>query len=157
MRVLSRPGGAGEVVLRRFADPVYEPDGEGAVHMAVPEDTRDPGQLELADVVMRYGAPDDPRLGSPAAWCAEVLRQHTQCALAAYVTGRDDCTVLTRDGEVLVLSAAPQAADADPGAYASALYAWLAAGNTAQALVEDGLLVRTGGTGHRLKADRLKD
>ncbi len=154
MRVLTRLRG-GAVVLRRWADPAYEPAGDGAVHTAVPEDTRDPGRLDLADVILRHGAPDDPRFGSPAAWCAETLRRYAHCALAAYVTGPGDCTVRTRGGDALALTAAPGAADADPAAYASAVHAWLAAGRTADALAGDGLRVRTGTSEHRVAVTRL--
>ncbi|WBB58208.1 hypothetical protein O7599_21455 [Streptomyces sp. WMMC500] len=159
MRVLTRlPAGAhpGEVVLRRWADPAYEPGGDGAVHTAVPEDTRDPGRLDLADVILRHGAPDDRRFGPPAAWCAETLERYAHCALAAYVTGPGDCTVRTRAGDTLVLTAAPGAADADPAAYASALHAWLAAGRSAAGLAEHGLLVRTGASEHRVTVTRLR-
>lgn len=157
MRVLTRlPTGAGAVVLRRWADPAYEPGGDGAVHTAVPEDTRDPGRLDLADVILRHGTPDDPRFGSPAAWCAETLRRYAHCALAAYVTGPGDCTVRTRDGDALMLTAVPGAADADPTAYASALHAWLAAGRSAAALAEHGLLVRTGAHEHRVTVAPLR-
>ncbi|MFW6692881.1 hypothetical protein [Streptomyces sp. MAR4 CNX-425] len=179
MRVLTRLGGADggdggaegaggagayTVVLRRWADPAYEPAGDGAVHTAVPEDTRDPGRLDFADVILRHGTPDDPRFGSPAAWCAETLRRYAHCALAAYVTGPGDCTVRTRDGDALTLSAAPAAPDApaadpaagaDPAAYASAAHAWLAAGRTAAELAAHGLLVRTGAREHRVLVTRL--
>jgi hypothetical protein len=145
------------VVLRRWADPAYEPAGDGAVHTAVPEDTRDPGRLDLADVILRHGAPDDPRFGSPAAWCEETLRRYPHCALAAYVTGPGDCAVRTRGGDSLALAAAPGAADADPAAYASAVHAWLAAGRTADDLAEHGLVVRTGASEHRVVVTRREE
>lgn len=138
-----------EVVVARYADPAREPAGAGEVHLAVHEDTRDPGQLGLADVVFRNGAPDDPRFGPPGRWAAEVLDQHPHSALAAYVTGPSSCVVRTRDGAVLRLTAGAEA-DADPAVYASAVHAWLAAGRTLAALVEDGLTVRTGSTGHHV-------
>ncbi|MCZ7431738.1 hypothetical protein [Streptomyces sp. WMMC1477] len=122
-----------DVVVERSTAPFR--DVEGEAHLAVHEDTRDPGELEVADVVLRDGAPDDPRLGGPGPWTAEVLGRHPHCALAAYVTGPDACTVRTgvrtgaRTGEndSFRLSAGP-GADADPAVYASALYAWLTAG-----------------------------
>ncbi|MCX4501801.1 hypothetical protein [Streptomyces anulatus] len=144
-RVLAGP----EVVVTRYADPAREPAGAGAAHLAVHEDTRDPGQLGLADVVFRNGAPDDPRFGPPGRWAAEVLDQHPHSALAAYVTGPSSCVVRTRDGAVLRLTAGAEA-DADPAVYASAVHAWLAAGRTLAALVEDGLTVRTGSTDHHV-------
>ncbi|MEV7907069.1 hypothetical protein [Streptomyces anulatus] len=144
-RVLAGP----EVVVTRYADPAREPAGAGDAHLAVHEDTRDPGQLGLADVVFRNGAPDDPRFGPPGRWAAEVLGRHPHCALAAYVTGPSSCVVRTRDGALLRLTAGAEA-DADPAVYASAVHAWLAAGRTLAALVEDGLTVRTGSTDHHV-------
>lgn len=144
-RVLAGP----EVVVTRYADPAREPAGAGDAHLAVHEDTRDPGQLGLADVVFRCGAPDDPRFGPPGRWAAEVLDRHPHCALAAYVTGPSSCVVRTRDGVLLRLTSGAEA-DADPAVYASAVHAWLAAGRTLAALIEDGLTVRTGRTGHHV-------
>nr|WP_203719750.1 hypothetical protein [Streptomyces anulatus] len=144
-RVLAGP----EVVVTRYADPDREPAGAGDTHLAVHEDTRDPGQLGLADVVFRYGAPGDPRFGPPGRWAAEVLDRHPHCALAAYVTGPSSCVVRPRDGALLRLASGAEA-DADPAVYASAVHAWLAAGRTLAALVEDGLTVRTGPTGHHV-------
>jgi hypothetical protein len=149
-RVLTRLLGSGEVSVVRHADPRNEPDGAGEAHTAVHEDSRDPGQLALADVVFRYGEATDPRFGSPALWTREVLARHPQCALAAYVTGHGDCAIRTRAEGFLRLSGEPSAADADPAAYASALYAWLAAGKSLDELVAQGLTVRTGGTLHRV-------
>ncbi|WP_455361754.1 hypothetical protein [Streptomyces sp. SYSU K21746] len=116
-----------EVVIERSTEHPY--DAAGETHLAVHEDTRAPGSLESADVITREGQPDDPRLGGPEVWTAEVLRRHPHCAAAAYVTGPDTCTVRTRDHGVFRLSAGP-GADADPAAYASSLYAWLASGGT---------------------------
>ncbi|NLU68292.1 hypothetical protein HCC30_13590 [Streptomyces sp. HNM0574] len=96
-------------------------------HRAVHEDTRDPADLTLADVIVREGRPDDPRLGPPADWAAEVLHRFPQCALAAYVTGPGTCTAYARGHGLFRLTAEPEA-DADPAAYASALHAWLAGG-----------------------------
>lgn len=143
----------GEVAVRRHAELSYEPaDGSGsgdATHSAVPEDTRDISRLDLADVVLRHGPADDPRLGSPAEWAAEVLARHPHCALAAYVTGPDTCVVRTRRGDCLLLVGAG-GADADPAAYASALYALLAAGRPVAEVIRHGLVVRTGAAAHRV-------
>ncbi|MFJ5679569.1 hypothetical protein, partial [Streptomyces sp. NPDC093097] len=118
-------GAAAEVVIERSTGHPY--DAVGEAHRAVHEDTRDPGDLATADVIWRDGPPDDPRLGGPAAWTAEILRRYPHCSLAAYVTGPDHCTVRTREHGAFRLSAGP-GADADPAAYASALHAWLARG-----------------------------
>ncbi|MFI1223388.1 MULTISPECIES: hypothetical protein [unclassified Streptomyces] len=147
LRVLTRLHTGAEVAVTRYADPVREPAGAGDGHLAVHEDTRDPGQLGLADVIFRAGSPDDPRLGPPGRWTAEVLARHPHCALAAYVTGPSSCVVRTRDGALLRLTAGAEA-DADPAAYASAVHAWLAAGRPRAALMADGLTVRTGSTAH---------
>ncbi|MGX7758874.1 hypothetical protein ACWQ06_09400 [Streptomyces angustmyceticus] len=111
-----------DVVIERSAGHPYDAGGEA--HRAVHEDTRDPGDLETADVIWRDGPPDDPRFGGPAAWTADVLHRHPHCSLAAYVSGPDRCTVRARGLGVFQLSAGPEA-DADPAAYASALHAWL--------------------------------
>ncbi|WP_406471680.1 hypothetical protein [Streptomyces sp. NBC_01615] len=157
LRVLTRLLGSGEVSVVRHADPRSEPDGIGEAHTAVHEETRDPGQLTLADVVFRYGERADPRFGSPALWTREVLARHPQCALAAYVTGGAECEVRTRAGDFLRLTAVPPAADADPAAYASALHAWLAAGKSLNELIAQGLAVRTGPTLHRVRITREND
>ncbi|MGW4627417.1 hypothetical protein, partial [Streptomyces rubiginosohelvolus] len=149
LRVLTRLRAGAEVAVTRYADPGLEPAGAGEAHLAVHEDTRDPGQLDLADVIFRDGSPDDARLGPPGRWTAEVLARHPHCALAAYVTGPASCVVGTRDGSRLRLSAGVEA-DADPAAYASAVHAWLAAGRTRAALLADGLTVRTGSTAHQV-------
>ncbi|MFH8686844.1 hypothetical protein ACH4EC_08255 [Streptomyces anulatus] len=146
--VLTRVHAGPEVVVTRHADPAREPAGAGSAHLAVHEDTRDPGQLGLADFVFRCCAPDDPRFGSPGRWAAEVLDRHPHCALAAYDTGPSSCVVRTRDGALLRLTSGAEA-DADPAVYAQAVHAWLAAGRILAALVEDGLTARTGGTRQR--------
>ncbi|WP_397892053.1 hypothetical protein [Streptomyces aurantiacus] len=143
LRVITRLRGAGEIDVARYAQPRGEPDADGEVHTAVHEDTLDPRDLTLADVILRQGAPDDLRFGPPAAWASEVLDRHPHCGLAAYITGPGDCTALTRDRRLLRLTTDPHAAD--PGACASALYAWLAAGKGLDELA-DGLTVWTGGT-----------
>ncbi|GAA2079183.1 hypothetical protein GCM10009801_36550 [Streptomyces albiaxialis] len=138
----------GEVAIERYAEPGLEPGavsaGGGAAHTAVHEDTRDQGALGLADVLFREGAADDPRLGGPARWTAEVLARHPHCALAAYATGPGTCVARPRSGPLLRLATEGPGADLDPSAAASALHAWLSA-------YDDGgakLLVRTGATLH---------
>ncbi|MEU0740420.1 hypothetical protein [Streptomyces sp. NPDC006134] len=146
--VLTRPTGTGEVSVTRYAGPYAPPPPDaGEAHTAVHEDTRETDRLALADVVFRHGSPDDPRLGSPAEWTAEVLARLPHCALAAYVTGPGTCVVRTRAGALLRLTAGP-GADADPAVYASALHAWLAAGRALEELTGRGLTIRTGGTAH---------
>ncbi|WP_234327390.1 hypothetical protein [Streptomyces sp. NRRL WC-3742] len=145
LRVLTRTAADGAIAVQRFADPRYEPEGEAEEaesHLAVHEDTLDPGALDLADVILRYGAADDPRLGPPYAWAAEVLARHPGASLAAYVTGPRECQVLHRDGLRLHLSAEGDAEGdpADPAAYASALHAQL----SAHPYPQDTLTVRTG-------------
>ncbi|MFF7007145.1 hypothetical protein ACFY9Y_29775 [Streptomyces fimicarius] len=147
--VLTRFLAGPEVAVTRYAAPAREPAGSGDDHLAVHEDTRDPGQLDLADVVFRDGSPDDQRFGPPGRWAAEVLDRHPHCALAAYVTGPSSCLVRTRDGALLRLTAGAEA-DADPAVYASAVHAWLAAGGTHTSLIADGLTVRTGSTAHHV-------
>ncbi|MFE1175192.1 hypothetical protein [Streptomyces sp. NPDC058773] len=122
--VRTRVRGA-DVVIERSTGHPY--DAAGEAHRAVHEDTLDPGDLATADVIWRDGPPDDPRLGGPEGWTAEVLRRHPHCVLAAYVSGPDHCTVRTRQHGVLRLSAGP-GADLDPAGYASALHAWLVHG-----------------------------
>jgi hypothetical protein len=161
LRVLTRLLGPCEVAVRRYPDPRYEPTGDegghedDAVHTAVDEDTLDPALLDLADVILRHGAPHDHRLGSPQEWAAEVLARHPDCALAAYVTGPGHCVVRTRAGAVVELHGAAGAAD--PAAYASALHVWLAAGKGLEGLVRGGggLTVRTGPTAHRVTVSQL--
>lgn len=161
LRVVTRPRGPGEVAVRRYADPPYEPEGESgeegveeagaaytAVHTAVHEDTLDPGRLAVADVIFRSGPPDDPRIGPPPDWTAEVLGRHPYCSLAAFVTGPGSCTVRTRNGPLIQLSADPTAAD--PAVYASALHAWLSAGGGLAELEGSGMVVWTGRTAHQV-------
>ncbi|MEU5832806.1 hypothetical protein ABZ820_03825 [Streptomyces diacarni] len=138
-----------DVHLERSTDQPYHAHTFGETHLAVHEDTRDPGDLEVADVIVREGGADDPRLGGPGRWSAQVLRRHPHCALAGFVTGPDSCTVRTREGGLLDLSA-EDGADADPAAYASALYAWLASGGS---LPPDGttLRVRTAALSHPVR------
>ncbi|MFE1955773.1 hypothetical protein ACFW9D_35495 [Streptomyces sp. NPDC059524] len=143
--------GPGEVRLERYAGPHPAPCGEdGAVaHTALHEDTREQDRLGLADVVFRYGAGDDPRLGPPERWAAETLDRFPQCALAAYATGPAECVVRTRTGALVELSGPD---GPDPAACASALYAWLAAGKDLAELADSGLLLDTGGAGaHRVR------
>ncbi|MZE52375.1 hypothetical protein GTY86_13920 [Streptomyces sp. SID5770] len=126
-----------DITIERSTEQPY--DAAGTTHLAVHEDTRHPGDLETADVITRDGRPDDPRLGGPDLWTAEVLREHPHCAAAVYVTGPDACTVRTRDHGAFRLTAGA-GADADPAAYASSLYAWLAHGGT---VPPDGVTLRT--------------
>ncbi|MEV0225243.1 hypothetical protein [Streptomyces sp. NPDC050704] len=148
LRVLTRLAGAGEVAIERYADPRCEPPGDGEEHLVVHEDTRNPAHLALADVVFREGFATDPRFGSPAQWTAETLARHPHCALAAYVTASDACTVRTRAGQLLRLTAE---STADPAGYASALYAWLAAGKALEELTAEGLIVHTGAAVHHIR------
>ncbi|MFI8435487.1 hypothetical protein ACIGJO_17365 [Streptomyces sp. NPDC079020] len=169
LRVLTRVLGPGEVAVSRWAGsrPPAEQAG-GDLHIAVHEDTRETGLLELADVILRDGAPDDPRFGSPSHWTAEVLRRHPDCALAAYVTGPSTCAVRVRGGELLLLTAAAQTgthsgagagSGADPAAYASALHAWLTTGSPGAPSVAErlahavsvGMTVRTGALAHPVR------
>ncbi|MFB7914358.1 hypothetical protein [Streptomyces sp. NPDC056061] len=160
LHVRSRVLGPCEVAVGRRATrgPAAAPDDGEELHVALHEDTRDVDQLDLADVVFRDGVPDDPRLGSPSDWTAEVLRRHRNCSLAAYATGTSECVVRFRGEQPLLVTAGPDAG-ADPTAYASALYAWLAAGGRdtsppAERLaraIDDGLRVRTGDRVHRVR------
>ncbi|MFE4946587.1 hypothetical protein [Streptomyces sp. NPDC056641] len=145
MRVVTRLLETGEIEVSRYADPRSEPAGDGDAHTAVHEDTLDPDRRALADVIFRYGTGDDPRYGTPEEWTAEVLARHPYCELTALVTDPGSCTVRARSGTLLRLSGAPAAAD--PAAYVSALYAWLAAGKAWEELVAGGMTVRTGGSG----------
>ncbi|MCX5202977.1 hypothetical protein OG897_16160 [Streptomyces sp. NBC_00237] len=141
LHVVTVRGPGREVSVTRYADPRTVPDVRGDVHTAVHEDTRDPGRLTLADVIHREGSPDDPRFGGPARWTAGVLDRFPQCALAAYVTGPDSCTVRTRGGRLLHLTGTTRA---DPALYASALLALLADGTEPT----HALTVRTGSAVH---------
>ncbi|MFH8514595.1 hypothetical protein ACH4CE_05625 [Streptomyces gelaticus] len=172
LRVLTRVLGPGEIAVSRWtgAGPEAGSAPCGELHIAVHEDTREVDQLDLADVVFRDGAPDDPRFGSPSIWTAEVLRRHPGCSLAAYVTGPSACVVRVRGQAPLRIVATPatgagaaSAADdvsaADPAVYASALHAWLAPGGREPGAVErrlaramaEGLTVRTGARLHRVR------
>ncbi|WP_442805283.1 hypothetical protein [Streptomyces sp. GMY02] len=151
LRVRARVDGV-DIVIERSTEHPYGADGDA--HLAVHEDTRRPGDLDLADVITREGRPDDPRLGGPGPWTAEVLRRHPHCSAAVYVTGPDTCTVRVRRCGVFRVCASADA-DADPAAAASALYTWLARGGTvpAEGVV---LRVRTAAGVHpfRVEADR---
>lgn len=80
LRVRTRLRGA-EVSIERSTIPAYGAVGD--VHVAVHEDTLDPGNLEVADVIVREGQADDPRLGGWGRWTAEVLERFGQCAMVA--------------------------------------------------------------------------
>ncbi|GAA1178061.1 hypothetical protein GCM10009664_50760 [Kitasatospora gansuensis] len=145
LRVCTRVLRQGVVELHRTVSPEYEPDGPGDGHLAVHESTLDREVLELADLVYRYGAPDDPRLGPPADWAAEILDRFPGCSLAAYVTGPHSCVARHRNGLLVELST--QNGGADPAAWASAL---LARPTLAP------LTVRTGSTTHRIRVTDLR-
>ncbi|MFJ2647427.1 hypothetical protein ACIO1C_11940 [Streptomyces sp. NPDC087420] len=146
LRVITRVRDDGVIEVRRFSEPVAEPGGPGDGHLAVHEDTLDPGMLDLADVIWRHGDPYDPRLGTPQQWAAEVLDRYPGCSLAAYVMGPDACTVRHRDGPTGELTARP---DADPALYASAFLAHLATGASD---ATGGIIVRTGAAEHRIRS-----
>ncbi|MEV2194759.1 hypothetical protein AB0I02_27780 [Streptomyces phaeochromogenes] len=156
LRVLTWLRGSGEVAVERYADPHSEPAGDGEAHLAVHEDTRDPAQLAIADVVFREGSATDPRFGSPDRWTAETLLRHPHSSLAAYVTSPDACTVRTRDGQLLCLTAESAEPTADPAVYASALHAWLAAGKAVEELIPEGLTVRTGAAVHSVQVTSVR-
>ncbi|WKX72209.1 hypothetical protein [Streptomyces sp. XD-27] len=162
VRVLTRLLGADppEIAVTRYTDAAHEPedpDADGA-HTVVHEDTRDSGRLSVADVIVRYAAEDDPRVGPPAAWAADVLARHPYCGLAVYVSGPDRCTARTRDGDLVRLTAARDGdgrADlCDPAAYASALFAWLGRGKTLDETAS-GMVVVTGTARHRIAVEPL--
>jgi hypothetical protein len=73
------------------------------------------------------------------------------------VTGQDRCTVRTADGTLLDLAAHPgpdgRPDGCDPAVHASALYAWLTAGNGLPAPAVE-LTVRTGAEVHRVSVRR---
>ncbi|MFG2225269.1 hypothetical protein [Streptomyces sp. NPDC048644] len=123
-------------------------------HTAVHEDATDREAVATADVIFRYGAADDPRLGPPEVWGTEVLAQWPNCALAAYISEPGVCTVRTRAGDVLRLTAEPSAAD--PAAHASALHAALAAGTPLPDLTAHGLTVRTARATHAVQVTDLR-
>ncbi|MBD0710261.1 hypothetical protein BU197_18335 [Streptomyces sp. CBMA291] len=130
LHVRTRAEGADIVVERSAGHPA---GAAGDAHLAVHEETRHPGDLDLADVITRDGQPDDPRLGGPEAWTAEVLGLYPHCSTAVYVTGPHTCVVRCRGRRGTFRLAGETGADADPAAYASALHAWLAYGGTVPA------------------------
>ncbi|WP_431042598.1 hypothetical protein ACQUSR_12185 [Streptomyces sp. P1-3] len=164
LRALTRLIGADppEIAVTRHTDAAYEPENpdadSDAAHTVVHEDTRNSGRLSVADVIVRYAAEDDPRVGPPAAWTADVLARHPYCGLAVYVCGPDRCTVRTRDGDLVRLTAAPdedgRADLCDPAAYASALFAWLGRGKSLGEAAP-GMVVVTGTTRHRIAVEPL--
>jgi hypothetical protein len=169
LRVLVHPGADGVLTVRRYADPRREPGGPGNGHLAVHEDTLDPGVLDLADLILRHGPPDDPRLGAPRRWTAEVLARHPSCTLAAYVTGRHTCVVRHRGGLLTELTTHGAASGPDggpdvgpedgpdPAVFASALLARLGPhGEGAGPVLAHGFTVRTGTVPHRV-VSRLLD
>ncbi|WP_045299487.1 hypothetical protein [Saccharothrix sp. ST-888] len=154
LRVLTHTAADGSIAVQRFVEPRYEPDGGGEGHIAAHEDTLDPSVLEIADVILRYGDADDPRLGSPCMWAAEVLDRYPSASLAAYVTGPDECSVLHRSGLLLRLTAESAA---DPAAHASALHAWLSTGSDVAELVAAGLTVRTGASTQHVRVTVVRE
>ncbi|MGW4382898.1 hypothetical protein [Kitasatospora sp. NPDC004531] len=144
VRALTRVLPDGAVEVRRFAGARHEPDGPGAGLLVVHEDTLDPSVLPLADVIVRHGAPTDPRLGPPLAWAKRTLARHGGCTLAVQATGPTTCTVRHRSGAELELST--DFDGLDPLAAACAL---LAAGPAPGVLT-----VRTGGAVHRVTVTR---
>ncbi|MFJ5923049.1 hypothetical protein ACIQF6_10620 [Kitasatospora sp. NPDC092948] len=144
VRVLARDLGDGTVEIRRFAGPRYEPEGPGTGQLVVHEDTLDPGVLTLADVIVRHGSANDPRLGPPLAWAKQTLSRHHACTLAVQATGPTTGTALHRSGAALELSS--DFDGLDPITAASALLA---------ATPSPGVLtVRTGGAVHRVTVTR---
>ncbi|MEV0277918.1 hypothetical protein AB0I22_16275 [Streptomyces sp. NPDC050610] len=168
LRVLTRLLGAGppEIAVTRYADPAHEPvhaapeTETDAAHTVVHEDAQDTDRLRLADVVVRYAPRDDPRLGPPAAWTAEVLGRHPHCALAVYATGPGRCTARTRDGDLVHLTGAPDPMGrpdpTDPAAYASALHAWLSGGKSLDEATAAGIVVVTGNARRRVAVERAE-
>ncbi|MFI0739939.1 hypothetical protein ACH4PU_17905 [Streptomyces sp. NPDC021100] len=146
-----------EVAVVRYADPAYEPEEPEAeaAHTVVHEETSDVSLLEAADVILRDGDPEDPRVGPPGAWAAEIAARYPHCGLAAYLTGVDRGTVRTRGGELLRLAAVPggdgRADPCDPAAYVSGLYAWLGDGRGVPAE----LTVVTGAVRHLVVVERV--
>ncbi|MEU6541011.1 hypothetical protein [Streptomyces sp. NPDC047000] len=166
LRVYSRvrAGGPPEVSVARYAvtGQTAEPDpgaGYDGAHTVVDEETPEVSRLRIADVVVRYAAAGDPRLGPPAAWAAEALARYPYCGLAAYVDGPDRCVVGLRGGEVLRLTAEAaedgRADPCDPAAYASALYAWLTGGGPVASVPGAAIVVTTGAAVHRVRVERV--
>ncbi|WP_229924937.1 hypothetical protein [Streptomyces sulfonofaciens] len=153
LRVLTGLPATGGIAVTRFATGPYEPAGEGGAHTAVHEDTLDASLADQADVILQYAAADDPRLGPPEEWSAQALERFRYCALAAYVTSPDSCTLRTRRGRLVRLTAGPRGAD--PAVYASALHAWLADGRSLEELSGEGMAVHTGHGTHRVAVTPL--
>ncbi|WP_242585975.1 hypothetical protein [Streptomyces sp. MST-110588] len=135
-----------ESACRDRRDPA--PDLHPSAHTAVHEDTPDPGQLALADIVLHHARSE------PEAWTHDALRRHPHCAMAACVTTPGSCLIRTADGHLLTLEAAPgpdgYRDPCDPTAYASALYAWYEAGRPLKDLAP-GFVTVTGRTRHHIK------
>ncbi|MEU3184108.1 hypothetical protein ABZ707_07830 [Streptomyces sp. NPDC006923] len=156
LRVITRVGEDGAVEVRRYSEPPAEPDGPGESHLAVHEDSLDPGMLDLADIIWRQGEAHDPRLGPPQQWAAEILAHYPGCSLAAYVTGPRTCAVRHRNGLRGELSGHP---GADPALYASAFLAHAASGATGEFTVRTGTgehRIRSRLSGQALPADDIK-
>jgi hypothetical protein len=144
LRVVTGRARDGSVLLRRYGAVAPDRGGPGAGHLAVDEDTLDPGALATADVIVRHGSPADPRLGPPERWAAEVLARHPGCGLAAYVTGPATCVVRLRGRAAAVELACP---GLDPAAAASAYFAL---GGGVRSFV-----VRTGTAAHTVRSRPL--
>ncbi|MEV0532863.1 hypothetical protein [Kitasatospora sp. NPDC050463] len=140
-----------EIRIERSVEVPYGAAGD--VHLAVHENTRDRSVLTSADMITQTAAPDDPRFGGPELWTAEVLRRHPRCTVAAYVTDPHRCVVRIRAHGAFQVEAGP-GGDADPAAYASALYAWLASGGTVPATGAVTLRVHTAEGRHRMLVGR---
>ncbi|MGW1048401.1 hypothetical protein [Streptomyces sp. NPDC002521] len=145
---VTRPLGEEGVVVIRYAELEPAQTEGGELHIAVHEDTWDPQALAQAEVILQYGAADDPRFIPLQEWGDEVLADHPGCVIAAYITSPDTCFARTRSGETVWLTGHPRAAE--PAAYASALYGWLSAGRTLKELYADGMAVRTGAVTHQV-------
>ncbi|MFC9248751.1 hypothetical protein ACFT7S_33395 [Streptomyces sp. NPDC057136] len=155
LRVVTRMLASGEISVSRWAGPAPVTIADAELHVAVHEDTRDVDQLDLADVIFRYGAADDPRFGSPAVWTAEVLQRYAGCSLAAYVTGPGEAVVRTRGGGLLRM-VTERDGGPDPAVAASALHALLSAGRPVAEVADDGLWVRVGdGSSRRVRVAPL--
>ncbi|MFJ5260316.1 hypothetical protein ACIQAC_07540 [Streptomyces sp. NPDC088387] len=147
--VRTRPTGPCEIEVTRYTGrPTAPARDDHEAHTAVHEDTRDPGELALADVVFRQADPADPRFGTPAEWTAEILARYPHCALAVHIGGPGTCTVRTRSDTLLDLRVH---GDADPLTGACALHAWLSAGKGLDEVLAQGLTVRTGPVTHRVE------
>ncbi|WP_328605549.1 hypothetical protein OG943_36970 [Amycolatopsis sp. NBC_00345] len=115
--------GQDSLTLQRFARSVerWRPEAERAAadlrHLVVDEGERDIGRLGIATVLTRSANGDDP-----SGWCAEALRRHPGCVLAAAAVP-GGCVAVTADGVGLAVTGS-----ADVPALASTAYAILRSG-----------------------------